>query len=293
MPKTILLTNGGGSFGLSSALTLGKAGHTVFVGLHRLSGPAAETLLEVAREGNVDLRLIELDVLSQPSVDAAVAAVIQGAGRIEVLVHNSGYLLSGRAEAFTAEQLARLYGMNVLSTQSVNRAVIPQFRRQQDGLIVWVSSISSAGSIPPYLAPYFSKASMDSVASIYARELAEAGIDCCTVLPRWSHGMNRDGAGIDPTSVAAVIATIVNLPARERPLRVFVHCRDAIGVQPAGRKRPHATVRPVLVPVPEPGTDLCLTIGAVHSAPNRWGLKRTASPAVVYPKGRHAPNQIS
>jgi len=278
---------------LSSALTLGKAGHTVFVGLNRLSGPAAETLREVAREGNVDLRLIELDVLSQPSVDAAVAAVIQEAGRIEVLVHNSGYLLSGRAEAFTAEQLARLYDMNVLSTQSVNRAVIPQFRRQHNGLIVWVSSISSAGSIPPYLAPYFSKANMDSVASIYARELAEAGIDCCSVLPRWSCGMNRDLAGIDPTSVAAVIAAIVDLPARERPLRIFVHCRDAIiGPQSTRRKPLHLAPRPVSAPLPRPSTELCPSSGAAHSPPD-LPLGRTTGLAVVDPQGRYASNQIS
>jgi len=229
MRKTILLTNSGGSFGRSMVLALGKAGHVVYAGLHRLFGASHIALLEAVRESGIDLRIVDLDVLSQASVDAAVAHVIHDTGQLDVLVHNSGYQISGPAEAFTAEQLAHLYDMNVLSTQSVNRAVIPQFRRQRHGLIVWVSSISSAGSIPPYLAPYFSKASMDHVARIYAQELAAAGIDCCTVLPRWTRGTAGGGARIDPSSVGDVIGEIVDLPCCERPLRVFVHCRDAVG----------------------------------------------------------------
>ena len=50
----------------------------------------------------------------------------------------------GRAEAFTPEQLAELYDINVLSTQRVNRAALPQLRKLREGLLVWVSSGESA-----------------------------------------------------------------------------------------------------------------------------------------------------
>ena len=73
----------------------------------------------------VDLRTIEFDVLSQDSVDAAVAKVIVDTGHIDVLVHNAGHMAFGPAEAITPEQLAQLYDVNVLSTQRVNRAVLP------------------------------------------------------------------------------------------------------------------------------------------------------------------------
>jgi NAD(P)-dependent dehydrogenase (short-subunit alcohol dehydrogenase family) len=79
-------------------------------------------------------------VLSQDSVDAAVAKVIVDTGRIDVLVHNAGHMAFGPAEAFTPEQFAQLYDVNVLSTQRVNRAVLPHLRRQKQGLVVWVSS---------------------------------------------------------------------------------------------------------------------------------------------------------
>src|SRR5712672_3189108 len=84
----------------------------------------------------------------------------------------AGHTVFGPAEAFTPEQLAELYDVNVLSTQRVNRAALPQLRRQRRGLVIWVSSSSSAGGTPPYLAPYFAaKAGMDALAVVYAREL--------------------------------------------------------------------------------------------------------------------------
>jgi NAD(P)-dependent dehydrogenase (short-subunit alcohol dehydrogenase family) len=79
-------------------------------------------------------------------VDAAIDKVFNANGRIDVVVHNAGYMVFGPAAAFTPQQLADLYDINVVSTQRVNRAVLPHMRRQQQGLLVWVSSSSSAGA---------------------------------------------------------------------------------------------------------------------------------------------------
>src|ERR1700737_2464870 len=90
----------------------------------------------------------------------------------------------GPAEAFTPEQLAELYDVNVLSTQRLNRAALPQLRKQHKGLVVWVSSSSSRGGTPPYLAPYFAaKAAMDSLAVSYAGELARWGVESTIIVP--------------------------------------------------------------------------------------------------------------
>src|SRR4051812_31712894 len=143
----------------------------------RNASPVAETR-RYATEKGVDLRTVELDVLSQASVDAAAKVIIAESGRIDVLIHNAGHMVFGPAEAFTPEQLAELYDVNVLSTQRVNRAVLPQLRKQGRGLVVWVSSSSAAGGTPPYLGPYFAaKAGMDALAVVYARELTRWGIE--------------------------------------------------------------------------------------------------------------------
>src|SRR5258708_11642385 len=94
-------------------------------------------------------------------------------------------MVFGPAEAFTPEQLAELYDINVLSAQRVNRAALPQLRKQRNGLLVWVSSSSSAGGTPPYLAPYFAaKAGMDALAVVYSRDLTRWSIDTCVIFPR-------------------------------------------------------------------------------------------------------------
>ena len=68
------------------------------------------------------------------------------------------------AEAPTPEQFAQLYDINVLSIQQVNRAVLPQLRKQRQGLMLWVSPSSARGGTPLFLAPYFTaKAAMDSL----------------------------------------------------------------------------------------------------------------------------------
>jgi NAD(P)-dependent dehydrogenase (short-subunit alcohol dehydrogenase family) len=132
----------------------------------------------------VDLRAIELDVLSQESVDAAIKTIISENGRLDVVIHNAGHMVFGPAEAFTPEQLAQLYDTNVLSTQRVNRAALPHLRAQEKGLIVWVSSSSTRGGTPPYLAPYFAaKAAMDALAVSYAGEMARWGIETSIIVP--------------------------------------------------------------------------------------------------------------
>jgi len=139
---------------------------------------------EYAAVHNVDLHTIELDVLSQESTDAALNTIISEKDRIDVVVHNAGHMVFGPAEVFTPEQLSQLYDTNVLSTQRVNRAALPHFRMQGKGLVVWISSSSTRGGTPPYLDPYFAtKAAMDSLAVIYASELARGGIETAIIVP--------------------------------------------------------------------------------------------------------------
>ena len=119
----------------------------------------------VPASDSVDLRAIELDVLSQESVDAAIKTIISESGRLDVVVHNAGHMVFGPAEAFTPEQLAQLYDTNVLSTQRVNRASLPHLRAQEKGLVVWVSSRSARGGTPPYLSSLFCRQGRDGCPS--------------------------------------------------------------------------------------------------------------------------------
>ena len=187
MKKIILVTGASSGFGRLTAEALARAGHIVYASMRDTKGrnaPEVKSIDTFSRSNGVDLRALELDVQSQPSVDQAVQQIISTDGRIDVLIHNAGHMVFGPAEAFTPEQYAELFDINVLSTQRVNRAALPHMRGQKEALLVWVSSSSSAGGTPPYLAPYFgAKAAMDAIAVQYARELTRWGIETTLIVP--------------------------------------------------------------------------------------------------------------
>jgi NAD(P)-dependent dehydrogenase (short-subunit alcohol dehydrogenase family) len=207
MQHVIIVTGSSSGFGRLAAYALADAGHIVYATMRETTGRNAQQVAAAAayaRERGVALRVLELDVASQASVDAAVATIVAETGHIDVVVHNAGHMSYGPAEAFTPEQFAELYDVNVLSTQRVNRAVLPVMRKQRRGLLVWVSSSSVRGGTPPYLSPYFAaKAAMDSLAVSYAGELARWGIETSIVVPgAFTSGTNHfahAGAPADAT----------------------------------------------------------------------------------------------
>jgi NAD(P)-dependent dehydrogenase (short-subunit alcohol dehydrogenase family) len=262
MSKIILVTGASSGFGRLTAEALAKAGHIVYASMRDTAGRNAAEVAKIAifsKEIGIDLRTVELDVQSQESVDAAIAKIMADTGRIDVVMHNAGHMAFGPAEAFTPEQFAQLYDVNVLSAQRVNRTVLPHLRRQRRGLLVWVSSSSSAGGTPPYLAPYFAaKAGMDAMAVQYARELSRWGIETSIIVPgaftsgtnHFAHsGKPADEARVaeyeagpyagfgdevqqafaqivpqdaDASAVADAIVTVVDTPFGKRPFRVHI-----------------------------------------------------------------------
>jgi NAD(P)-dependent dehydrogenase (short-subunit alcohol dehydrogenase family) len=211
MKDVILVTGASSGFGALTARALARAGHTVYASMRESAGRNAPAVAEVRRfqaETAADLRTIELDVASQGSADAAVATILAAHDRLDVVVHNAGHMVFGPTEAFTPEQLAEMYDVNVLSAQRVNRAALPQLRKQGRGLLVWVSSSSVRGGTPPYLTPYFAaKAAMDSLAVGYAAELARWGIETSIVVPGvFTTGTNHFPRAGRPEDTARALA---------------------------------------------------------------------------------------
>jgi len=205
--QVIVVTGASSGFGLLSAKALAAAGHTVYASMRETEGRNAPRVAEIAayaQDNGVDLRTVELDVASDASVEAGIARIIADNGRLDVIVHNAGHMSFGPAEAFTPEQFAQLYDVNVLSTQRVNRAALPQLRKQGKGLVVWVSSSSTRGGTPPYLSPYFAaKAAMDSLAVSYSTELARWGIETSIIVPgAFTQGTNHFAHSGKPADAA-------------------------------------------------------------------------------------------
>jgi NAD(P)-dependent dehydrogenase (short-subunit alcohol dehydrogenase family) len=173
LAQVVLVTGASSGFGRLMANALAAAGHTVYASMRGLTAKNATLLGEIAiyaKERQVDLRTIELDVQSDTSATSAVEQIIAQHGRIDVLIHNAGHMVWGPSEAFTPEQLAELYDINVVGTQRVNRAALPHMRAARQGLVIWTGSSSAAGGVPPLLGPYFAaKAGMDALAESHLK----------------------------------------------------------------------------------------------------------------------------
>ena len=266
MAQIALVTGASSGFGRMIAGDLAAAGLTAYASMRSTDGKNADTVKQIAEDAKrkgVDLRTIELDVQDDASVEKAVDAIVREHGRIDVLVHNAGHMVWGPTEAFTPEQLAELYDVNVLGTQRLNRAALPHMRQARSGLLVWVSSTSVMGGIPPMLGPYFAaKAGMDQLAVCYARELAPFGVETAIVAPgAYTKGTNHfehaghpgdeeraaayekawpddfadrmqkalaatDPPDSDPSEIGRAVAAIVKAPPGQRPFRTVIDPAD-------------------------------------------------------------------
>jgi NAD(P)-dependent dehydrogenase (short-subunit alcohol dehydrogenase family) len=258
--SVVLVTGAATGIGALSVRSLARAGHVVYASMRDSAGRNAAKVRELRDWGfanGADVRVVELDVLSQASADAAVASIIAERGRLDAIVHNAGHLVIGPTEAFTPEEIAQVFDTNFLGAQRVNRAVLPVLRRQGRGLVLWVSSSTVRGGFPPFLGPYAAaKAAMDALAVSLSYELARFGIETSIVVPgaftagtehfpkagkpadqataaayaRYDGLLDQVGARLselsppesDPAAVGEEIARIVSLPHGARPFRSVV-----------------------------------------------------------------------
>ena len=255
----VLVTGTSSGFGRVTVETLSRKGYTVFASMRNVAGrnaAASAELRALAEKEGISLRVVELDVTDDSSVEAAVTEVISQAGRIDVLVNNAGVLNAGLFETFTLEQVQQIFDVNFLGVVRMNRAVLPHMRRQGTGLLVYMSS--TYGRIVPLFSGIYTatKFALEALAETYHYELFEMGIDS-TILDiggfptamfnniiqpadvargadygpiaetqrklqsLWPEVLSRPDAP-DPQMVADTVAELISTPIGNRPLRTLV-----------------------------------------------------------------------
>jgi NAD(P)-dependent dehydrogenase (short-subunit alcohol dehydrogenase family) len=256
MTQTILVTGSTSGFGRLMVETLARQGHTVFAGMRDVAGknaPAAEAVRQFAEREQLVVQVVEVDVTDDASVERAIDAIIGTTGRIDVVVNNAGVSYSGPLEAFTSDQVRQQFETNVFSVLRVNRAALPQMRKQGSGLLLQIGSIAGRLALP-YLGLYgATKFALEGLTESFRDELAPFGIDAAIIEPgtypttisanrqvaadaeRFAlyradidvflasfYAENRSATPPDPQEVADAVARVIALPAGARPLRTVV-----------------------------------------------------------------------
>src|SRR3954462_603783 len=124
----------GRGMGVDIAQAALAAGHAVVA-----TGRNPESVAKAVGDAD-DLIVVELDITSLASAEAAVRAGVDRFGRIDVLVNNAGNFYAGFFEELTPEQIERSLTTNLVGPMNITRAVLPVMRKQRSGNIVTIPS---------------------------------------------------------------------------------------------------------------------------------------------------------
>ena len=232
MSEIAVITGGTSGIGRATALYLRDAGYTVYE-------------LSRREQGVEGLHHIRCDITDEDQVRSAVAEIMDRAGRIDVLVNNAGFGISGAVEFTDTAEAQRLLDVNFFGMVRMNKAVIPHMRQAGRGRIVNLSSVAAPVPIP--FQTYYSatKAAVNAYTMALANELRPFGVTVCAVMPgdihtgftaarrkvsagddiyqgRISRSVKRmehdEETGMDPAKAGAYIASVAMREGHHHPL---------------------------------------------------------------------------
>ena len=262
MHKTVVVTGCSSGFGRDVAERMARRGDRVYATMRDIDGKnagVANGLRALASADGIDLRVLELDVCSTASVDAAAATVLAESGAPDVVINNAGQMFMGFTEAFSCDELTRQLDVNVVGIHRVNRAFLPAMRARGRGLFINLSSVAGRLSAPFFGVYHASKWALEGYSMALRGELASSGVDVVVVepgpfstnlfpgsprpadadgrigsYPSVAHealanlngafdGMFADpGTPTDPTMVVDRMIELADMPAGTRPFRSVV-----------------------------------------------------------------------
>jgi len=127
--------------------------------------------------------MTRLDVTDADSVKAACEEAIARFGRIDVLVNNAGYGLTGTFESMDDAQIRRQFETNVFGLMRCSRAILPHFRAKGGGVLVNVASMGGRLTFPFYSAYHATKWAVEGFSESLQYELKPLNIRVKIVEP--------------------------------------------------------------------------------------------------------------
>jgi len=186
MAQTVIITGCSSGFGRDLALALARGGHRVAATMRAPDGKNAEAaqLLRQRAEGDgLSLRVLDLDVTSDASVEAAADSVTRDWGAPDTVVNNAGQMFGGVTEAFTSAEMAHQLDVNVVGVHRVTRAFLPAMRERGRGLVVNMSSTAGRAAVPFFGVYHASKWALEGYSQALRGELASSGVDVVLIEP--------------------------------------------------------------------------------------------------------------
>jgi NAD(P)-dependent dehydrogenase (short-subunit alcohol dehydrogenase family) len=186
--RVSLVTGTSSGFGWHIALALARGGDTVFAGMQYPAGrdtDSAQRIAQIAVEEGLDIRVVEVDVDHDASVEACVGQILSQAGRVDALVNNAGFGVLGPWECTDMEAARRQFETNFWGVFRMSRAVVPAMRDCGHGHILATSSEAGVSVVPGEAFYDASKFALEAMMRVMRLELSQFGIRVATVTPGW------------------------------------------------------------------------------------------------------------
>ena len=181
MEKVAVVTGSSSGIGFETSLALAREGYFTFATMRDVK--KAGTLKKIVEDENLHLKVIELDVDNEDSVENAIKSIIDEKQRIDVLVNNAGWGIWGTGEDVSLEEFREQFETNFFSIVRLIQKVAPTMRKQGSGDIVNISSIAGRIGFPVSTAYISSKFALEGFSESLRFELGEFGINVIIIEP--------------------------------------------------------------------------------------------------------------
>ena len=184
--KTVVITGSSSGFGYLTTLSLARKGYKVWATMRNSQTKNAskkEELLKMAQEEKLKISVVDMDVNSDDSVSKAIDFIVRADGTIDYLINNAGYMFVGITEAYSIQQAKDQFETNFFGILRTTKAVAPYMRKQEDGLIINVTSLAGRLSFPYFGIYCASKHAVEAYSQALRYELAPFGVEVCVVEP--------------------------------------------------------------------------------------------------------------
>ncbi len=172
MNKVALITGGSSGIGKSIGAFLHQKGFTVY-GTSRNPENTTDSLFP----------LVALDVRDVTSIKSAVTQIISETGRLDIVINNAGVGITGPLEEIPMDEIKNNFETNFFGPIEVMKAVLPQMRAQQSGLIINITSIAGYMGLPYRSVYSASKGALELITEALRMEVKSFGIQITNVAP--------------------------------------------------------------------------------------------------------------
>lgn len=179
--QVALVTGASRGIGKAIAITLGKAGATVAC-LARNEEKLKETAAEITAAGG-KASIHSCDVTNSEAAQAAVDAVVEQHGRLDIVVNNAGITKDTLLPIMSDDDWDQVIAANLRSVFLFSRAAAKVMMRQRSGRIINMSSVSGLVGNPGQSNYSASKAGIIGFTQTVARELAKRKITVNAICP--------------------------------------------------------------------------------------------------------------